>query len=69
MKPNRFFEINKTDNPLVRLIRGAERGNTQITDVVDAGSGITPDSGDKGNTYFCVYISTCILHSCPPRTI
>lgn len=27
MKPNRFFEINKTDNPPVRLV-GKARGNT-----------------------------------------
>lgn len=27
MKPNRFFEINKTDNPPVRLVRKARTGN------------------------------------------
>lgn len=27
MKPNRFFEINKTDNPPVRLVGKARRGN------------------------------------------
>lgn len=28
---------------------------------MDDGSGIAPDSGDKGRTYFCAYISKCIL--------
>lgn len=28
---------------------------------MDDGSGIVPDSGDKGRTYFCVHVPICIL--------
>lgn len=28
---------------------------------MDDGSGIAPDSGDKGRTHFCVHVPICIL--------